>query len=203
MLDSRAPPQGFAQEEKELEDHVEQEVQRLMSEARLWRAVNSAQWVAWGVVQAKVAGMDEGLERERRRRERHESVQSGSSTATSANASSPLAFMCEPDSSSLASYAAMGSPPTPMTDPISPELQSAVGAVHDKRPEGLVAEALADGNEMSHDLDDEEEFDYLAYAQERALFFWGDVLEAGVVKEDMVKGWMGGDMWARVKRVRY
>ena len=32
--------------------------------------------------------------------------------------------------------------------------------------------------------EEEEEFDYLAYAQERALFFWGDVLQLGIVRRE-------------------
>lgn len=33
-----------------------------------------------------------------------------------------------------------------------------------------------------HETDDQE-FDYLAYARDRAMFFWGDMLELGLVKE--------------------
>lgn len=32
--------------------------------------------------------------------------------------------------------------------------------------------------------DDHGEFDYLAYAQDRALFFWGDALQLGIVKRE-------------------
>ena len=72
------------------------------------------------------------------------------------------------------------------SDPISLDTKPSVDSAHAKRPEGLVAEALADGNEVSYDEDDEEEFDYLGYAQERAMFFWGDVVGTGLVrKEDL------------------
>ena len=72
------------------------------------------------------------------------------------------------------------------SDPISLDTKSSVDSAHAKRPEGLVAEALADGNNMSHDEDDGDEFDYLGYAQERAMFFWGDVVSMGLVrKEDL------------------
>ena len=70
------------------------------------------------------------------------------------------------------------------SDPISLDTKPAVDSAHAKRPEGLVAEALADGNAMSHDEDDEEEFDYLGYAQERAMFFWGDVVNMGLVRKE-------------------
>jgi choline kinase len=56
MLDSRFP-QGSKEVEKaeeESEREIEQEVMRLLNEARLWRLANSAQWVMWGVMQAKI-----------------------------------------------------------------------------------------------------------------------------------------------------
>ena len=85
------------------------------------------------------------------------------------------------------------------SDPFSLDTQSSVESAHSKRPEGLVAEALADGNEMSHDEDDEEEFDYLGYAQERAMFFWGDVVSMGLVKsEDLPQ-----DVIDKLKTVEY
>jgi len=34
---------------------------------------------------------------------------------------------------------------------------------------------------LSLTTEDENEFDYLAYAQERAMFFWGDLLSLGVI----------------------
>ena len=40
-----------------MEKHMEEEAGRLMAETRLWRLANSAQWVAWGIVQAQVPGM--------------------------------------------------------------------------------------------------------------------------------------------------
>ncbi|KAI9744357.1 MAG: hypothetical protein M1835_002775, partial [Candelina submexicana] len=66
MLDSRAPPGQFAEDEKRREAETEQEVERLMHEARLWRVANSAQWVAWGIVQAKVPGMPGGDDNEQK-----------------------------------------------------------------------------------------------------------------------------------------
>ena len=33
-------------------------------------------------------------------------------------------------------------------------------------------------------MEAEEEFDYLAYAHDRALFFWGDVVGLGIVGRD-------------------
>lgn len=36
--------------------------------------------------------------------------------------------------------------------------------------------------EEEEDNEDDGEFDYLAYAQDRAIFFWGDALQLGIVK---------------------
>jgi choline kinase len=62
-LDSRSPgtnllnPKDTNHDDAEAE--IEKEVERLMAETRLWRLACSAQWVAWGVVQAKIPGMPE------------------------------------------------------------------------------------------------------------------------------------------------
>lgn len=57
MLDARVPPGGWKEEEKKREEATEQRVQELMEETKLWRTANSAQWVAWGIVQAKIPGL--------------------------------------------------------------------------------------------------------------------------------------------------
>jgi choline kinase len=57
----------------------------------------------------------------------------------------------------------------------------------EKRPEGLKAETLLSGNSLkeAEGLEgDEDEFDYLAYAQDRAMFFWGDIVGLGIVKKE-------------------
>ena len=58
MLDARVPPGGWMEEEKKREEQSERRVEELMEETRLWRAANSAQWVAWGIMQAKVPGLE-------------------------------------------------------------------------------------------------------------------------------------------------
>jgi len=107
MLDARAPPGGWSAAERECDEQTEKKVKELMEETRLWRPANSAFWIAWGIVQADVPGLD-------------------------AN-----------------------------NDPVSAEAALAA------------EEAIA-----------ADEFDYLSYAQDRALFFWGDVLQMGLVKEE-------------------
>lgn len=109
-----------------------------MQEIRLWRIANSAQWVAWGIVQAKVE-------------------------------------IEEMDNN----------------DPVDDQ-ESENASNDDKAAQGEKDGEEADGNE-------EEEFDYLAYAQERAYFFWGDVLQLGLVrKEDLPE-----ELLSKIKIVRY
>lgn len=102
MLDARVPPGGWKEEEVKREEDVERRVRELMEETRLWRIANSAHWIAWGIVQAKIPGLSEVV------------------------------------------------------------------------PEETEAEIEEEG----------EEFDYLGYAQERAMFFWGDCVLMGLVKEE-------------------
>lgn len=63
ILDSRSPPAAgsYAEEDRQRNEAIEAEIQRLRRETRLWRVACSAQWVAWGIVQAKVPGMNAAL----------------------------------------------------------------------------------------------------------------------------------------------
>ncbi|KAL6820906.1 kinase-like domain-containing protein [Trichoderma sp. SZMC 28015] len=112
MLDARYPGGDWGAVEKAREEQAEQQVRELIEEARLWQPANSAQWIAWGIVQAKVPGLD-------------------------------------------------GTP-----------VEEEPGA---------------------------DEFDYLSYAQDRAMFFWGDVVQLGLVKlEELPEA-----LRARIKIVKY
>ncbi|KAK0717177.1 kinase-like domain-containing protein, partial [Lasiosphaeria miniovina] len=57
MLDARVPTGGWKEEERKREEILEGRLKELLEETRLWRVANSAQWVAWGLVQAKVPGL--------------------------------------------------------------------------------------------------------------------------------------------------
>jgi choline kinase len=143
------------------EDTIEDEITSLMHETRLWRLANSAQWVAWGVVQAHVPGLE------------HLSVPeaSHSSSQTSTPKVSATAAQHSPGIHSMTHLdSAEG------TDPRTPEVEAAAADMADRRPEDPV-EA------------EEEGFDYLSYARERALFFWGDALQFGFVTEDELRKW--------------
>jgi choline kinase len=112
---------SYSDGEKPLDTAIEAEVQGLLREARLWRAANSAQWVTWGIVQAKVPGVEREL------------------------------------------------------DPASVE--------------GLEAEASPDqsaSSQTDNTVDQVEGFDYLAYAHDRALFFWADMLSLGLFEDDQL-----------------
>jgi choline kinase len=100
MLDARVPAGEYTAAERAREEARDRQVRELMDETRLWRPANSAQWVAWGIVQAKVPGLE-------------------------------------------------------------------------------IADASEPGAEDDLEAD---EFDYLSYAQDRAMFFWGDCVKLGLVK---------------------
>lgn len=168
MLDSRTPSGSagdtYREEEESRLQEVEKEVEMLMKETRLWRIANSAQWVAWGIVQANIPEL-EASEAE----DAHDS--SSSSIVPTQN----------------------GATASPSSDASSAEMKAGHESKRlDKRPEGIVAEALlsdedtaaARAEENDAGDDGEEEFDYLSYAQERAMFFWGDCVELGLVKEE-------------------
>ncbi|CAK3803798.1 Choline kinase [Lecanosticta acicola] len=132
MLDARSPR---ASSSPTVKDDAAQkiaedaEVDRLMNETRMWRLANTAQWVAWGLVQAKVPGM-------------------------------PL-----------------------FDDTLTSDASS------DTEPEDLLGERAEEYKQLAKQQQGEEEeaqeeFDYLGYAQHRALFFWGDAIRMGFIKAE-------------------
>lgn len=128
---------SYAEEEAQRERDIDLQVEQMLKEVRIWRVANSAQWVAWGIVQAKVPELD----------------------------------AVEPDEKE-------NTKPQLLDNSIS-ELK--------KGPEGVTTEELAAANsakEAEQPEGEEEEFDYLAYAQDRAMFFWGDVVGLGLVKKE-------------------
>jgi choline kinase len=148
MLDARTPSQSSLQVLKE--DAAEKvaedaEVKRLMDETRLWRLANTAMWVAWGIVQAKVPCMP---------------FFDGSSATSESEGE------------------------------IADEL---LGERAEQYKE-LVREQQGD-----EPMEEDEEFDYLGYAQHRAMFFWGDAVQMGLVKlEDLPE-----DVRMKIKTVQH
>lgn len=174
MLDSRGPPTQYNEEEARREEATETEVERLMHQTRLWRVANSAQWVAWGIVQAKVPGMAEALATPRG----HGTPQSDDGTGSY-------------DGGTL-------TPRKSNTGSMSPKIKSSAQSSPDKPREDVKTVSLDEETGTSHE-DEEEEFDYLAYAQERAMFFWGDILQLGIVKRDELPT----ELLEKVKTVDY
>ena len=162
MLDSRAPPSepkiSYFEQEAAVERHMEEEARRLMAETRLWRLANSAQWVAWGIIQAQVPGIpnfDDVSENKEQ-------------------------VIIEPETSA-----------------------GRIGQEGNTDPNhnGQSAKKTS-GNEQANQesqTEEEEEFDYLGYASERALFFLGDAVTLGMVTKDELPQ----DLWNRLKVVEY
>lgn len=145
MLDARTPggaPGNYQEEERKREEEVEKEVDRLMMETRWWRVANSAQWVAWGIVQANVPELDE--EDANKKESTHSSVIT-----------------------------------TPDSEDGRGRKGEVDGSAHTK-DESKGEHKEENGGEE----EEEEEFDYITYAQERAMFFWGDCVDLGLVKKE-------------------
>lgn len=104
---------------------------------------NSAQWVAWGIVQAKVPGLDEAL------KSRYQPA-------------TPSSLLLQRGTTSVASGTTSS----------------------DEGPRKEKGERGGGQEQEEEENDDDGEFDYLAYAQDRALFFWGDALQLGIVKRE-------------------
>lgn len=163
MLDSRAPRVPYTEDEKDREEAIKKEIERLLKETRLWRVANSAQWVAWGIVQAKVDGMDEAL------------------MAIRASKKGLARRIVE----KIAHRATKGHQANDGTEPNAADSNAEdTDAEVDAELEEAKTNPEPPHPPHEHDTDDEAGFDYLAYAQDRALFFWGDLLEMGLVKEE-------------------
>ncbi|KAK0829076.1 hypothetical protein LTR73_004710 [Friedmanniomyces endolithicus] len=122
------------------------EVARLHHQTRLWRLANTAQWVAWGLVQAKVPGM--------------------------------------PDFS-----------------PVVKGQSDSDDAVREELGEDAAEyrELAQEESGQKPTEEEQEEFDYLGYAQHRAMWFWGDALQLGIVKAEELPE----DVLAKIKTVPY
>lgn len=152
MLDARTPggqQSNYQEEERKREEELENQVDRLMMETRYWRIANSAQWVAWGIVQANVPDLDELDEK------KEGAGDSNAEAETRGESDEP------------------GSPKS--------------GAA---KADGLngTANIKEESNDQTKDDnnegDDEEEFDYISYAQDRAMFFWGDCVDLGLIRRE-------------------
>ena len=145
MLDARMPPGGspWTEIDRAAEEAAEARVSELLEETRLWRIANSAQWIVWGIVQAKVPGLD-------------------------------------------------------LSAPVAPASASGTGVV-----EGTAAGVHANGDNMAEEDEgvadaEADGFDYLRFAQDRAMLFWGDCVRLGIVKAEELPD----EVRARIKIVK-
>lgn len=172
MLDSRAPPgQSYQEQEAQAERDAEEEARRLMAETKLWRIANSAMWVAWGIVQAHVPGLPAF---DAVRGIENENTKNHTTTALD-GATADIKIEAEAEE---------------QKDPAVSTMESGPGS--DVKVE------------MDQEADlfksqDDEEFDYLAYSQDRAMFVWGDLISMGLVKKEELPE----ALWPRIKYVDY
>jgi choline kinase len=180
MLDSRAPPgEKYQEHEAAAERQIEEETRRLLAETKLWRLANSAMWVAWGIVQAHVPGLPDfdALDKQAKQ--------------ANASASNPSAAAAELDSATAEMQA----------EAEAEEKKAGAGIVSEKAEEQATGDNKTQA-EQDADLfkpQDEEEFDYLAYANDRAMFVWGDAIRMGIVRAEDVPE----ELRSRAKVVEY
>jgi choline kinase len=142
-----------------------------MAETKLWRLANSAMWVAWGIVQAHVPGLPD-FDAEEKKAEASKTAAELESATTEIRAE--------------AEAVAKGDKETGI-----------VG--QEKADQNESAEMQAEENADIFKAQDEEEFDYLAYAQDRAMFLWGDAIRMGIIKAEELPE----DVRQRVRMVEY
>ena len=168
MLDSRAPPgstSNYEAEERAREQAMELQTEALVRDAKLWRGMCSAHWVAWGIVQAKVPEMEQSKP--------HKSKTNRLIGKVKAHLK-------------------------PLSDPLGEHVLAKQEEARMDRPEGReIEESHREGDEEEEG--ETEGFDYLAYAQDRAMFFWGDCLQLGLVKEEELPE----DLLVKVKTLPY
>lgn len=190
-LDARRPPNySYAEEEAARDAGLKKQVEKLVADTRLWRVANSALWTAWGIVQAKVQGMEEALEGRRREAAKQ-------SRGSQISPKRPMDLLGGVGRGSAEGVAEQRERQVEqMEQQLEAQRPPRDGNLDAKRQDG-VGEGLGDGKEEGEE--DEAEFDYLAYAQDRALFLWGDLLELGLVKESELPA----EVLKRAKRIAY
>ena len=159
MLDSRAPPgQSYQEQEAQAERNTEEEARRLMAETKIWRIANSAMWVAWGIVQAHVPGLPDFDAAKGEANGITENPGAGVATLDSTTANIKAEAEAEEEKNS-----AVSTKEVEAKDNTSPQLDQDTDLFKSQ---------------------DDEEFDYLSYAQDRAMFVWGDLVGMGLVKKE-------------------
>ncbi|CAN9133587.1 unnamed protein product [Alternaria alternata] len=146
------------EQEAEMKRDTEDEIQRLMAETRLWRLASSVVWIAWGIVQASIPGLP-NFDTE----EKNEGGTIGEESRS-------------PESSITEVKAG--------TETKEVNLENSRVSKGIGRQKDVGTKTNTDQNVAISRLQDGEEFDYLAYAQNRAMFAWGDAIRLGFVKAE-------------------
>lgn len=174
MLDSRAPPgQSYQEQEAQAERNTEEEARRLMAETKIWRIANSAMWVAWGIVQAHVPGLPDFDAMKGEANGTAEDPSTSAATLDSATADIKVEAEAEEEN-----IPAVSTKEVETKDDANPQLDQDTDLFKSQ---------------------DDEEFDYLAYAQDRAMFVWGDLVGMGLVKSEELPE----ELRKRIKVVEY
>lgn len=173
MLDARAPA-GSSDSLQKAEDEASAaeaaEVAALLHETRIWRLANTAQWVAWGIVQAKVPGLPD--------------FPSADSATDTPRAVAGLSASPDQISSPAGEADSNTHGGAIVSEEFKAELEDIREDISAKRPDPV----------EENDEAAEEEFDYLAYARDRAMFFWGDAVTLGLAKEEELPEGVRRDM---------
>jgi choline kinase len=156
----------FAREEELRQREVQKEVHYLLWEAGLWRMANSAQWIMWGVMQANIPGLPA-----------HLGGQEYSESPQLKQLQLPDSGFVDGDTDSARVQGA-GQRLLPTVQVTGNGVVNGGGGA---RPERLVEDVKGKGPEGSIGTDDND-FDYLRYSRERAMFFWGDAVKLGIVE---------------------
>lgn len=168
MLDARAPAgstdsSSLQKIDDETSADEDAEVAALLHETRLWRMANTAQWVAWGIVQAKVPDLPDFSAATTPLVVGSPVVQNATSIVDGDNNDSG-----ERDGGAPQHGGAL------VTEEFKAEIAALKADIHAKRPDPA----------EENDEQAEEEFDYLRYARDRAMFFWGDAVKLGIIGEE-------------------
>jgi choline kinase len=170
------------EEEEERQREIQKEVDYLLWETGLWRLANSALWIMWGVMQAKIPGLPVELGGQ----EYSESPQLKELQLPDSgfvDGDTDLVKAQDVGQRLEASEQGVGNG---MADAGGVGAEGLVQDVKDMVPEGGIGA-------------EENDFDYLGYSRERAMFFWGDAVKLGIVKMEELPE----DLRKEIKIVEY
>ena len=146
---------------EDLDQDLNTATQTLMRETRLWRPANTAQWVAWGIVQATIPELGSG-----------DDDDDGPDYHQAGKLERGFGPELEPESPDQADTVTTARINKSGTG-IGTGTQDNVDSATETSPETAATAAAACVTD----------FDYLSYARDRALLFWGDLVAFGIVHE--------------------